>query len=39
LKRDEICLRVSLGRGRGTYELLASDLTEEYIRINAHYRT
>jgi glutamate N-acetyltransferase/amino-acid N-acetyltransferase len=39
LKRDEVILRISLGTGRGRYELLASDLTEEYIRINADYRT
>ncbi|MDD2219353.1 MAG: bifunctional glutamate N-acetyltransferase/amino-acid acetyltransferase ArgJ [Desulfoplanes sp.] len=39
LKRDEINVQISLGSGRGKYELLASDLTEEYIKINAQYRT
>jgi glutamate N-acetyltransferase/amino-acid N-acetyltransferase len=39
LKRDEIVVSISLGTGRGSFELLASDLTEEYIRINADYRT
>ena len=39
LKRDEIIVSISLGTGRGKYELLASDLTEEYIKINAEYRT
>ena len=39
LKRDEINVQISLGSGRGKYELLASDLTEEYIKINAEYRT
>ncbi|WP_462323292.1 bifunctional glutamate N-acetyltransferase/amino-acid acetyltransferase ArgJ [Desulfoplanes sp.] len=39
LKRDEVMVTISLGNGRGKYELLASDLTEEYIKINAQYRT
>ncbi len=39
LQRDEITLSISLGTGRGNYELLASDLTEGYIKINAQYRT
>lgn len=39
LKRDEINVEICLGSGRGQYKLLASDLTEEYIKINAEYRT
>ena len=39
LKRDEIRVEITLGSGPGTYELLASDLTEEYIKINAEYRS
>ena len=30
---------VSLGQGPGEYVLLASDLTHEYVSINADYRT
>lgn len=39
LRRQDLELEISLGSGRGSYVLLASDLTEEYIRINAKYRT
>jgi len=39
LTRQEVHLDISLGRGPGSFVLLASDLTEEYIRINARYRT
>ena len=39
MKRNEIAINVSLGKGPGCYELLASDLTYDYVRINADYRT
>jgi glutamate N-acetyltransferase/amino-acid N-acetyltransferase len=39
LRRDEVCIGIALGAGDVALELLASDLTEEYIRINARYRT
>ena len=32
-------IRVSLGRGRAQASLLTNDLTSEYVRINADYRT
>jgi len=35
----DISIDITLGRGPGEYELLASDLTHEYISINADYRT
>jgi glutamate N-acetyltransferase/amino-acid N-acetyltransferase len=39
LRRDEVVIGISLGDGEGRALLFASDLTEEYIRINAEYRT
>ncbi len=39
LCRQDVHLDITLGHGQGRYTLLASDLTEEYIRINAKYRT
>lgn len=39
LRKQDLRMDISLGAGPGRYLLLASDLTEEYIRINAKYRT
>jgi glutamate N-acetyltransferase/amino-acid N-acetyltransferase len=39
MRRGEISLDVELGGGPGRYLLLASDLTYDYIKINADYRT
>lgn len=39
LRRRVFDVRVSLGRGRAAVVFLACDLTAEYVRINAHYRT
>ncbi|WP_449242458.1 bifunctional glutamate N-acetyltransferase/amino-acid acetyltransferase ArgJ [Desulfovibrio sp.] len=39
MRRQDIDIRVSLGAGPGEYSLLASDLTKEYVAINADYRT
>ncbi|MDR2051717.1 MAG: bifunctional glutamate N-acetyltransferase/amino-acid acetyltransferase ArgJ [Deltaproteobacteria bacterium] len=39
LKGRDIFLDLSLGGGRGSYTLLASDLTHKYIDINAEYRS
>lgn len=39
LRRQDLHIDISLGNGPGRYTLLASDFTEEYIRINAKYRT
>lgn len=39
MSRDEIVVRVSLGRGEARTEIWTCDLSHEYIRINAEYRT
>jgi glutamate N-acetyltransferase / amino-acid N-acetyltransferase len=39
LEDPEVDIRIDLGSGPGSFTLLASDLTEKYIQINAHYRT
>lgn len=39
LRRDNVEIDIRLGRGPGETMLMASDFTEEYIKINAEYRT
>lgn len=39
MKRQDISLRIRLGDGPGEYTVLASDLTHEYVSINADYRS
>ena len=39
LRRDTVDIDVNLGAGDATLTLMASDFTEEYIKINAEYRT
>jgi glutamate N-acetyltransferase / amino-acid N-acetyltransferase len=39
MRRGEISIDVELGGGPGRYLMLASDLTYDYIKINADYRT
>jgi glutamate N-acetyltransferase/amino-acid N-acetyltransferase len=39
MAKKEVLLTVNLKAGRAKAEFLSSDLTEEYIKINAHYRT
>ncbi len=39
MAKSEVLLVVNLKQGRAKAEFLSSDLTEEYIKINAHYRT
>ena len=39
LQERDISIDISLGSGPGKYVLLASDLTHEYININADYRS
>jgi glutamate N-acetyltransferase/amino-acid N-acetyltransferase len=39
LRRDLVHLEVNLGAGSHETVLMASDLTEEYVKINAEYRT
>jgi glutamate N-acetyltransferase / amino-acid N-acetyltransferase len=35
----EITIRVALGRGRDSVRVLTCDLSYDYVRINAEYRT
>lgn len=39
MQAADYSLRVSLGRGEATGEMLTSDLSHEYVTINADYRT
>ena len=39
LEQRDLRIDISLGAGPGTYALLASDFTPEYIAINANYRS
>jgi glutamate N-acetyltransferase/amino-acid N-acetyltransferase len=39
MNRKEIKVRLLLGMGNKSYRVCASDLSMEYIRINAHYHT
>lgn len=39
LSQSECCVRIQLGTGRASVEFLTSDLTSEYVRINADYST
>ena len=39
LSSRDIQVDIDLGRGQGEYFLMASDLTDEYIRINSDYRS
>jgi glutamate N-acetyltransferase/amino-acid N-acetyltransferase len=39
LKERDILIEVEMGRGSGKYEFLASDLTHDYVTINADYRS
>jgi len=39
LEKDEIEIRVALGRGEAATEVLTCDLSCDYVRINAEYRT
>ncbi len=39
MNQADIEIGVSLGKGRGEYELVASDLTRDYVTINADYRS
>ena len=38
-KEEEVSVTVSLSRGSATETVWTSDLSHEYIRINAEYRT
>jgi len=39
MRKNEIELLIKFKQGKLSYEILTTDLTEEYIKINAHYRT
>ena len=39
MARDEIAVRIVLGRGTSSARIWTSDLSDEYVRINAEYRT
>jgi len=39
MKKQEVTLLIRLKLGKQSYEVLTTDLTEEYIKINASYRT
>lgn len=39
LKKDEILIRIVLGNGQATERVWTCDLSDEYVRINGHYRT
>ena len=39
MRKSSVIVEVSLGMGKARSRFLSSDLTAEYIRINAHYRT
>ena len=39
MDREEITVTVKLGRGEATQEVLTCDLSYDYVKINAEYRT
>jgi glutamate N-acetyltransferase/amino-acid N-acetyltransferase len=39
MRRQDIVIEIELGQGGGEYVLLASDLTTDYVKINADYRS
>ncbi|KAF3977843.1 MAG: bifunctional glutamate N-acetyltransferase/amino-acid acetyltransferase ArgJ [Methylococcales symbiont of Iophon sp. n. MRB-2018] len=39
MDKEEITIRIILGRGNATEEVLTCDLSYDYVRINAEYRT
>ncbi len=39
MDREEILIRVELGRGDSSAQIWTTDLSHEYVRINAEYRT
>lgn len=39
MKAPEVPIRIDLGAGSGAFEVLASDLTRDYVSINADYRS
>jgi len=39
LKQPEFCITIRLGEGPGRASILTSDLSVDYVKINAHYRS
>jgi glutamate N-acetyltransferase/amino-acid N-acetyltransferase len=39
MKRDTVSIRIKLAEGSGTFRVFASDLTHDYVDINALYHT
>lgn len=39
LRRPEFCLKVSLGQGAAATAIVTCDLSVDYVKINAHYRS
>ena len=39
MKREDIRLRLAVGMGKATWRMWASDLSFDYVKINAHYHT
>lgn len=39
LQRQDVHICIILGKGQGTYSMLASDLTHDYVQLNAAYRS
>ncbi len=39
MQQEEITIRILLGRGETTETVWTTDLSNEYIRINAEYRS
>jgi glutamate N-acetyltransferase/amino-acid N-acetyltransferase len=39
MKRSEITMRITIGMGKKSWRVCASDLSFDYIKINAHYHT
>jgi glutamate N-acetyltransferase/amino-acid N-acetyltransferase len=39
MAEEEVTIRIELGRGTASTRIWTSDLSDEYVRINAEYRT
>lgn len=39
LKKRDLPIDIVMGEGKGSYTLLASDLTHDYVNVNADYRS
>jgi glutamate N-acetyltransferase / amino-acid N-acetyltransferase len=39
MKQKQVAIEISVGKGRGTARILTTDLSYEYVRVNAEYTT